>query len=664
MIPYTTMNIFQSILEILLFVFVLITCFFLPGKFLNSLLNLKLRFLEDLFFSTVIGMMLFTLIIYISSWLRLEIIVLPILLLIDFLVIRKEKWLLIKFENKHIWPILIIIFLSIIFSVHMLSMGVFGDSIAYRKDDLWHLALINELKVNFPPDNPGFAGIPLRGYHFFYNLLLAKINNIFHISSLSLYFHFFPPLIAFLWGMGVYSLMYIWSKNIKVALWAVFLTLFGGSFAFILNLQGHNGLSIDSAFGISQPATSLINPPYAISIVIVVAVLFALYQYLSTRKYKWLVPLVLCLGLVSMFKVYAGMILLSSMLLLVVVELLMRRVLLFFALFISGILFLATYWVFRDPSSTLIFFPLWAPHKVLLDNMTWYGYEEKHYTYSRLGVIRGLIKIELYGLYIFIFGNLGTRLFGLLFLPLSLLKKWKFPSTFALVVFIMMLISILTPLFFIQSGQVFEIIQMAWYFLFFSSLFAAFGFAILFDFRYSRIVKLVLIVAILLITLPSAYENYKGYFERRLSFKRDSLSDPYYKAMSFLSLQGDYNSTVVEIPPKYIQANDSDLTTWFLSSTPAIVAFSNKRSFFNNENIIFYGIDLNQRIKFLKKIILINKISSTAPDFERLQIEVMKGIKENKISYVFSPYSLPSFISIKPIHELYRNEKYVIYKVN
>lgn len=38
------------------------------------------------------------------------------------------------------------------------------------------MALINELKANFPPDNPGFAGVPLKGYHFFYNFAGVDIR--------------------------------------------------------------------------------------------------------------------------------------------------------------------------------------------------------------------------------------------------------------------------------------------------------------------------------------------------------------------------------------------------------------------------------------------------------------------------------------------------------
>src|SRR3989338_3947972 len=187
----------QLFLELVLFIFAIVICFYLPGKFLLAKLKLSLGSPEDIFFPFVLGIMLFTLVSYIFSWLKLEIIILPLILIIDILAIKSKKWLPNNIDKRQLIPLFIVLIFSIIFSISMLTAGVYGDSIKYRGDHLWHLALINELKNNFPPDNLGFAGVPLRGYHFFYNFLLAKISNIFFISPVSLYFLFFPLLWLF-----------------------------------------------------------------------------------------------------------------------------------------------------------------------------------------------------------------------------------------------------------------------------------------------------------------------------------------------------------------------------------------------------------------------------------------------------------------------------------
>src|SRR3989344_1058558 len=420
----------QPLLEVAIFLLVILICFYLPGKFLFTKLKLILGSPEDLFLPFIFGIILFILISYSFSWLKLGFAILPLFLLIGFISFKSRKWLPKSIEKFHRWPLAIVIVLSIIFSLSMLTTGVYGDGITYRRDDLWHLALINELKNNFPPNHPGFAGVALKGYHFFYNFLLAEVSNIFPISTLSLYFHFFPLFIAILWGIGVYSFMYKWSKKISVGLWAVFFTMFGGSFAFILRIRGHENLSLDSAFGIQQPISSLINPPFAISIVIIIAALFSLYQYLQTKENKWLIPVTLCVGLVSMFKVYAGIILLGSFLFITFLQLFKRKYVLLVAGLLTGVLFIVTYGIFRDTSSTLIFAPLWAPHGVMVDNMPWYGYTEKMYTYTKLHVIKGIVETEIYSLCVFFFGNLGTRLIGLFFFLFFFFKQYKRPSFF------------------------------------------------------------------------------------------------------------------------------------------------------------------------------------------------------------------------------------------
>lgn len=645
----------QVLLEIVIFLLAIAICFYLPGKFLFTKLKLTLSSPENLFLPFALGVAIFTLVAYVFSWAKLEVIILPIFLLISFFVFKSKKWLPARIEEFHRWPLITVIILSIIFSLSMLTSGAYGDTVKYGRDDLWHLALINELKANFPPDNPGFAGVPLKGYHFFYNFLLAKISNIFIISPLSLHFHFFPLFIAILWGLGIYAFMYKWSKKVSVGLWAVFLTMFGGSFAFILRLRGHENLSLDSAFGIQQPATALINPPFSISIIFVITVLFAFYQYFVIKKKGWLVPIVLCVGLVSMFKVYAGIILLGSFLFITLLQLLKKKFIFLAAFFFTVILFVLTYGVLRDPSSTLIFAPLWAPHSVLIDNMPWYGYAEKMYTYTKFSVIKGIIETELYSWYVFIFGNLGTRLIGLLFLFLFLLKQYKKPSFFALTVLIMTAISILIPLFFIQSGKVFEIIQMAWYFLFFISLFAAFGFYKFFSFVNYKILKIILFAIILILTLPSTYDNFRVYFAR-LDSSSLTLSNPYFKAMQFLKSKGGYNETVLEIPDKNISATQTDMEHWYISSTPAIVAFANKRSYLSNEYIDFTGVNIKPRIDFIRKIVLLNNFPvSKSREYVNLQEEVKKGLKDNKISFIYSQYPLLSFEEMDSIRKVFEN---------
>jgi hypothetical protein len=648
--------------EIILFLFFVIFLFYLPGTFIAEKLKLELKPIEDIFFNTTVGLLFFTLVSYIFSWIKIDYLILPLFLIIDYLAIKNARFFPRRLEKMHVKPIILVLVFSFIFSLSMLTTGKFGDIIIYGRDDLWHLALINELKNNFPPDNPGFAGIPLKGYHFFYNFVVAKISNIFHIAASSLHFHFIPVFLAILTGLGTYSLVFKWSKKIGVSLWAVFLTMFGGSFSYVLALLGRE-LSLTSGLSISQPIFTLYNPPLAISIVILLSALFALFQYLSTQKKKWLIPFVLSAGLISMFKVYAGMILIGGFIFITFLEVMKRKFTLLTSLFVVAIIFFATYWVFAGGAGYLIFYPLWPSQRLLL-SLPWYGYHEKITTYTQQQVIRGVLETEAYGLFLFLIGGLGTRIIGILLILFIYVKKRILPSSFSFTIIVMTLISILTPLFFIQSGKVFEIIQMTHYFVFFVSIFAAFGFAVFFEMRFSKIVKILLASILILLTIPNAYFVLKEHFSY-LNNRSKTLSSHYFQAMKFLSEQGSYNLTILEIPPKSVGSADKDINDWYLKvSNPSVVAFANKRSFLSNQFIEFPGIDREVRLEFLKKVIIFNQTDATESAYPRLKREVAEGLSENEIKFIYSPYELFRIDELNEVNKIYQKENETVYKVN
>jgi hypothetical protein len=650
-----------TMLEFIAFTIVVLSLFYIPGKFLVNSLKLELKPIEDIFFSTVLGFLLFTLISYIFSWLNTDFLIVPIFLIVGVLAVKTGNFLPQRIEKKHTKPIFLVLFLAFIFSLPMLSTGKFGDTIMYGRDDLWHLALINELKVNFPPDNPGFAGIPLRGYHFFYNLVLAKISNIFYISPLSLHFHFFPAFLAFLTGIGTYAFVYMWSKKISVSLWAVFLTMFGGSFSYILHIMGRE-ISLTNNLNMSQPIFTLYNPPLASSIIILLCALIAIYRYSDTRKNNWLVTLILSAGLISMFKVYAGMILIGGLAFMTIAELVKKKYTLLIVSSLTAVIFFFTYWVFAGGAGYLIFYPLWPSQKLLL-SLPWYGYHEKITTYAEQSVIRGIVRTEAYGLFLFLVGGLGTRIFGLVLIVLENIKKRKIPSFFSMTIIVMSLIAIITPIFFIQSGKVFEIIQMTHYFVFFMSIFAAFGIASFLDSRFNKIAKVFIAFILILLTIPNSYFVLRQHF-RVVDRSTKSLSDPYFQAMDFLSRQESYTSIVLELPPKDISPTQEELGKWYSKiSNPSIVAFGDKRSFMSNQFIEFPGTDRDRRLSVLKEIMIFNATSATNSAFPELKQEAEESLRINKISFIYVPYD-SKFSSLRGVDKIYQSGSHTVYKVD
>lgn len=655
----------EIIASVILFIIGIITFFYLPGKFVNNLLKIKLLFLEDLVISTVLGILLFTLVSLVFSFLKIDILIILFFAVIDILVIKQKFWTKFKFNRKDLIPVFIILILSLIFSITTITSGYTGDSLRLigvnGHDGLWYLSLVNELRSNFPPEHPGFAGEPLRGYHFLLFFVMAKIGNIFNLSTITLMVKLFPVFTAILWGGGVYVFMYEWSKNRLTSVFAVFFTMFGGSFVFLSWLEGHKSLSLDSGYGIMQPATSLVNPTFAISIVFVIVFLFSVHKYINTKVVGWLFLITLIAGLTPLFKVYGGIIILGGYILLVAYEMIRRKFYILLSVLGVVILFFTTYWPFTEKGAHLIFHPFWAPHNVLRDNFPWYGYDEKIYTYSRQGVIRGLIKTELYAFYIFLIGNMGSRVVGLLLGIIKLIKDRKKPSAFSLLVFSMAFASIVIPLLFIQTGKVFETIQFAWYFLFFMGIFSAFGFGFLFSLKYNFILKILLAIIIIAITLPSSIEGLAKY----ATLSGPLIEEPFYDSMRFLSKKGDYKDTVLSLPSEYVNLDKNDLLREFRSDKPRISALANKRSFLSYEYFDFKELNIDERIRFVSSILKLEKsvVNNEFESIENLKPVIEKGISDYEIVYIYSPYPLKFVDLFGNIEKVYSNTRAYIYEV-
>src|SRR3989344_2234192 len=141
---------------------------------------------------------------------------------------------------------------------------------------IWHVALINSLsRGSF--EMPIFAGAQIKNYHLGFDILLAVIHFLTRISVINLYFQIIPPVLAFLIGWLTYKL----TKNF----WVFFFVYFGGSLGWVLG-KG------ESTFWTQQAISTLINPPFALSLI------FILLGLISLLKKKKILA-ILCFGIRS-----------------------------------------------------------------------------------------------------------------------------------------------------------------------------------------------------------------------------------------------------------------------------------------------------------------------------------------------------------------------------
>ena len=661
------------VLPAFVFILTVLLLFYFPGVFFIRRFKLKLFFFEEVFFAVVFGIVFFTLLSYYFSWTAYWLFAPILILVISFLEIRSripfvkklslkkiQKILKNNFKRQKVLIFIVLLSASFVFSLTMITSGDFNGRLKLEgvnvSDSLWHLSLVNELKANFPPDNPGMSNLPLKGYHFFYDFLIAKVSTLSFISPSMLYFQFFPIMVAVLWAFGVYLFVKEWTKSVSVSLWAVYLTMFGGSFGFVIWLQGHRGFSLDSVFGILQPTSSLVNPPFSMSIIIILGYLFALINYYKTKNPLWLIPVALFTGSAALFKVYAGMILIFGSGIVCLTELLKKNVLPLISMIFAGIIFATTFLVFSS-SGGLIYFPLWAPEDVMKSNFPWYGFAEKKYTYTRLSVTRGLLIIETVALFAFIIGNLGARCIGLAVSAFSLIKKRVFPKDISIIIFSMFLFSILLPLFFIQTIKVFEIIQMGWYFLFFASLLSAVGFSLLTSVVSNKPVKIMTIVFLIILSIPSSLEQINKYIG-----KKNYTDNKVYALINVLRGY-PYNHTLLEMPSILASTDSAKLDEWYRTSNPFFLAFGNKNGYLQNEYIEFPNMNRSDRYPIFKNIGMLSNPGIDIKEKEVLEKRVRLLLKKSGIKLILSHENLLNLESANILRKKIGNLAGNIYEV-
>jgi hypothetical protein len=428
----------------------------------------------------------------------------------------KNWWLHLK--NHKPWSL--ILAGSFIWSLTMVKSGlVYAFGVGFwgpnGHDGVWHLALINSLSRP-SLEMPVFAGEMLKNYHFGFDLMLAIIHRLTYIPSSLLYFQIIPPLLAIGIGYFGYKFVLAWTKNQSAALWSLFFIYFGGSFGWLVNLLRGTGFGGESMFWAQQSISTLINPPFALSILIIFFVLYRLSISL-TPKTSRLVGLSLLIGSLSIIKIYAAILFLPGLALASFRHPQLRKLLI-----LSGVFSLLFYLPFNHQAVSLVVFqPFWFVENMLAlsDRFFWPKMYQAMMVYK---ITRNLVKfIPAYGLMtlLFVVGNLGLRTLGLV-----KIKELKKLDTIAIILWTMAGLGLLFPLLFIQHGTPWNPIQFFYYTQFILGIFTAIFLA--------KNKHILITVACLLFTLPTTLDTLRHYLPSRppAMISKEELS-----ALNFLS---------------------------------------------------------------------------------------------------------------------------------
>lgn len=633
----------------------------LPGFILISkAVDKSVGFLQRIFLSAVASLTVLTLLFYLLSLLNIR----PVIygyFLVSTLVFFKYFFKKLK-ENISLrtvdlsgFIILLLVISGTIFQItptfrsgleFSYGLGFWGPN---THDGVWHLALINQLLKNVPPENPIFSGQILKNYHFFYDLLITGTTYLTNIPVTDLIFRFYPIIFSLLLGTGTYFLMQSLFKdrfsksNLNIATaFSLYFVYFAGSFGWIVEYLRERHLGGESAFWANQSISFNLNPPFAISLIMVIAILQLLPMCSKNKKLLIFILATLSGSLIS-FKAYGGILILLTILVVGILKKSVPQLLVFVAsLVISAFLFISN---FSLGQKLVAFSPFWFIHSMIdsPDRVGWLRLSLSRNAGLTQGNWFKFLGVEALSLFIFIAGNLGTRVLALF----SLLNlKVIFKENKYLFLFIFSGLSLVIPILFIQGGNPWNTIQFSYYGLYMAAFISGVVLAKL-QFILPKLIFGLVIGAVLLLT-PINSVTTASYYLGFLPHAR--IDSKELAGLKFLAQQPDDTVLTYPYDKKLKNKIAEPWQIYVYDSTAYVSALSKKAVYLEDEpqnEILFTDY---------RKRLVASKDFFQRPDTHFLT--------DNHIRYIYLPKGVnirldENSLSIKNIFE---NEEVIIYQ--
>ena len=534
------------------------------------------------------------------------------------------------FKRSNLFAVFLIILGSAVWIFTMFKSGLkypFGIGFwgANGHDALWHLALSERLS-NLSFESPVFAGEKIKNYHLGFGVLLALVHKLTLISSSVLYFQIFPIIFSLLIGFLVYKFILEWRESKKEALWSLFFVYFGSSLGFMISLLRGGEITGDSMFWSQQSLSTLINPPFAMSLVVILAGLIFLLRYLRKNKIRYLIFSSLAFGLLIQIKAYAGILALLGLGIATIWQFLVKKnASLLKVTILSGIISVLVFLPFLGKSvGIFVFQPFWFLETMMTysDRLGWDRFYSAMTTYKMGKIWSKAILAYGTAFVIFVVGNLGTRIIGLFSFAQIFNKKIKV-NEIEVFILTVLFFALAIPTFFVQTGTPWNTIQFFYYFQFFFALYAGISTATLID-KLKPISKVLLTVPLIMFGILGSLSSFRHYWSSTPPAK---LSNREVEALKFLASQPD--GVVFTYPFDKYKAKAAEAiaprSLYLYDSTAYVSAFSKKTVFLEDEvNLNITGYQWKER----KESIM---------DFYDT-LDVGKGynfLRQNNITYVY-----------------------------
>lgn len=560
------------VISLIKFILFLIFFLYIPSKIVFKLLKINIEDkLISVGLSITFGIVLITLFSLLIRYFGLNLtylwpisILSLIYLIYNSLKLSCSRYLMNQVSRQKIL-ILLVLFIGVLAQNIVLFRGGWKMSndliFPSLHDVMWNIALAGELFHHFPPENPAMAGILLKNNHYFYPFFLAIVRYITGIHIFDLYFRYGPILVSILFGFGLYAVSSIFTQNTFFRVLTIFLGYFSGNFAFFLPiLFGRNFNWQGNIFFADQPFDQLINPYSVFGFTLMLFGIYCLSKIINSKNalsFGFSIIGGILFGTLYGFKSFGGITVILALGLSILISVLFHRKLYLLPItLISCLLFMGIFFFTTDIHSASM---IWAPGWLLTQLMTSkdklnqpkFADLENFYKYG--GGLLGYLKIKTIELVIYLVGNLGTRLAGLIYLIYILLNVRSDRKKYIIIFSgIIILISLSIPLLFNLRNSTFNIIQFTPYGLVLLAVFSTLSIEKFYYLMKSRGKKLLGVVIIILFVTLSIPVNVKNVYSK-IEAPKDIIADEEIKALNFLRENSNLQEIILINPEEFSQ---------------------------------------------------------------------------------------------------------------
>jgi hypothetical protein len=534
--------------------------------------------------------------------------------------------------------------------VYSYGMGFWGPN---GHDGIWHIALIESLAKG-SWQMPVFAGETIKNYHIGFDLIMAGLHKISFIPVKTLYFQITPPILAIGIGYFIYRFVLVWRNSRRDAFWATFFTYFGGSLGWIVTFIRNGKFEGESMFWSQQAISTLINPPFALSLVFVFLGLILLVKGLDEKNKKYLTLATFLFGILIQIKVYAGILILAGLFVAGFWYLIEKGSATLFKVF-SGVLIITLLLflpVVPEASKTVIWSPFWFLETMMSDpsRLFWPKFAQAMINYRLGGIFIKEIVAYSVAFLIFILGNMGLRTIGFAWIFKKGLKHTNY-SYIDILVITVLSSGIVLPMFFVQRGTTWNTIQFFYYSLIFSGILAGIVFSRMLRSINNSLLKYGIIFILFVISVPSTIATLRNYLPAR---PPSMVSKEEIEALRFMRglpdgiiltqpFDKDASEKAVNNPPRPL---------YLYESTAYVSAFTAKPTYLEDEvNLEITGYDWKLR-------------RNEVLDYFNNSGNMNMFLKDKNISYIYFIKDAGKNFLNGSLEKVFENSKVIIYFVS